>query len=418
MFAVVFAVLFTTIAVAQYLFVRHGVYKSSELQLQQWADQVAAEIAYKDKWDLKAYRQSEDIQAPHISVFTSGGIVFETVGFIRGLIGQVRLLDNSIFTDPKTVTVAETGETWREFAIKVKGGVVALGILNPQEVTAPDEFLKSAAREFGSSIEDAAKVHTRQIPGPVDYALIDDSGTLLFEADWFPLKVEPSSISELAKSHGLIQRGGKSYLLASKIILDSRGKNVGTIIMPKEVTGEQHVIRQHIVFNAIATLASWLAALVVVMLYLAVEDWRKRPQVASLEEALKNGESPSVEFKEGHADVPLRKAIAAFANTNGGTIFLGVNNNAEVVGIECDTAQKKDEELQRIRNITTQAIKPAILVRVDFILYEGKTVARIFVPRGEQPLYFLEHEIYVREQSASMRATPEQVERILTYFYK
>lgn len=417
MFAVVFALLFSIIAVAQYLFVRHGVYKSAELQSQQWADQVATEIAYKDKWDLMAYRRSEDIEAPHIFTFTSDGIVVDTSGFIPGLIGRAKLLDDSIFTEPKTIKVAETGETWREFAVKVKGGIVALGIWNPQDVNAPDEILKSAAHEFGSTIEDAVKVRTRQTSAQVDYAIIDDSGNLRFEADWFPLKAEPGSISELAKSPGLIQRGGKSYLLVSKSILDSRGNDVGTIIIPKEVTGEEHVIRQHIVFNAMATLASWLAALVVVIVFLAVEDWRHRPQASSLEDALKNGESQSVEFKEGHADVPLQRAIAAFANTNSGTIFLGVNNNAEVVGIDCETPQKKDGELLRIRNITTQAIKPAISVHVDFILRQGKTVARIFIPRGEQPLYFLSHEIYVREQTASMKATPEQVEGILTKFY-
>jgi hypothetical protein len=417
MFAVVFALLFSIIAIAQYLFVRHGVYKSAELQSQQWADQVATEIAYKDKWDLMAYRGSEDIEAPHIFTFTSDGIVVDTSGFIPGLVGHAKLLDDSIFTEPKTIKVAETGETWREFAVKIKGGIVALGIWNPQDVNAPDEILKSAAHEFGSTIEDAVKVRTRQTSAQLDYAIIDDSGNLRFEADWFPLRVEPSSISELAKSRGLIKRGGKSYLLVSKSILDSRGNDVGTIIIPKEVTGEEHVIRQHIVFNAVATLASWLAALVVVIVFLTVEDWRHRPQAASLEDALKNGESQSVEFKEGHADVPLQRAIAAFANTNSGTIFLGVNNNTEVVGIDCDTAQKKDEELLRIRNITTQKIKPTISVHLDFVVHQGKTVARIFVPRGEQPLYFLNHEIYVREQTTSMKATPEQVEKILTIFY-
>jgi hypothetical protein len=80
-------------------------------------------------------------------------------------------------------------------------------------------------------------------------------------------------------------------LLASKSILNSRGAEVGTIIVPKEVTGEEQVIRQHIVFNAIATLVCWLAAVVVVVLYLTIEEWRHRPQVATLEEALKNGES-------------------------------------------------------------------------------------------------------------------------------
>jgi hypothetical protein len=418
MFAVAFALLFTIIAVAQYLFVRHGVYKSAELQLLQVADQVASEIAFKDKWDLTAHRQSAEVQALHIFVVTSEGVVVETSGFIPGLIGPVRPLDESIFAEPKTVKVLETGETWREYAVRVRGGVVALGILNPQDVSAPDTFLTNAAREFGSTIEDAVKVRTRQIASQVDYAIVDDAGNLLFEADWFPLKLEPSSLSQFRDLRGLVERGGKSYLVVSKSIRDSHGNTVGTILIPKEVTGEVHVIRQHILFNAIATLASWLAALLVVTLYLAIEDWRQRPQAVSLEEALKNGESQSIEFKEGHADVPLQKAIAAFANTNNGTIFLGVNNKAEVVGIDCDTPQKKDDELLRIRNITTQAIRPAISVRADFVAHQAKTVLRIFVPRGEQPLYFLNHEIYVREQTASMRATPEQVEGILSKFYR
>lgn len=416
-FALAFAVLFTTIAVAQHLFVRRGVYKSSELQLQQWADQVAAEIGYKGKWDLTEHRQSGDVEAPHIFVFTSDGVVIEMVGFIQGLIGRVKLLDNSIFTGPKTVRVAETGETWREWAIKVKGGVVALGILNPQDVNAPDEFLKNAAREFGTTIEDAAKVHTRQIPGQVDYAIIDDSGNLLCEADWFPLRVEQSSIVELAKSRGLIQRGGKSYLLASKFILDSGGNSVGTIAIPKEVTGEEQVIRQHIAFNASATLTSWLAALMVVILYLAIDDWRRRPKAASLEDALKGGESQSVEFKRGLANEHLARAIAAFANTNSGTIFLGIDDRCDVVGVDCGSPAQKDHALQRVCEITTQSIKPAISVSADFVAYGGKVVMRIFVPRGDQPLYFLDHEIYIREQTSSMRSTPEQVEGILAKFY-
>ena len=116
--------------------------------------------------------------------------------------------------------------------------------------------------------------------------------------------------------------------------------------------------------------------------------------------------------------MPLQRAIAAFANTNSGTIFLGVDDDGKVVGGDYDSPKKKDEELLRIRNLTTQVIKPAISVHVDFIIYQGKTVMQIFVPRGEQPLYFLNHEIFVREQNSSMKATPEQVEGILTKYYQ
>jgi len=417
LFAVVFALLFTIIAVAQYLFVRHGVYKSAQHQSRQWADQVADEIGYKGKWDLSAYRQSADVRAPSTLVFTSDGIVIETKGFIPGLIGQVRLLDNSVFDGPKTVNVADTGETWRQLAVKLAGGFVVLGILNFRDINAPDDLLKNTARKFGSTIEEALKVRTGQTSAEVDYAIIDNSGKLLFAAEGLPLKVNPDSVAGLANSRGLIRRGDKLYLLFSRSIVDSRGNAAGTIVIPRDVSGEERVIRQQIVFNALTASVSWLAALLVVVLYLAVEDWQHRPQPASLEEALKDGESQSIEFKGGHADVPLQRVIAAFANTNSGTIFLGVDDSGAVVGIDGDSPKKKDEALQRIRNITTQAIKPAISVSVDFILHQGRTLMRIFVPRGEQPLYFVEHEIYVREQSASMKATPEQVERILAKFY-
>lgn len=417
MFALVFAALFTIIAIAQYLFVRHGIYKSVEDQLSQSADQIVGEIAFKDKWNLSEYRNTADDPAPSVFVFTSEGLLLETSGFIEGFIGQVKLLDDSIFDGPKTVTAEETGETWRMYAKRVKGGFVVLGILDFQHVNAPDDLLKETASKFGSTIENALKVHTGQTLAEVDYAIIDDSGNLRFEADELPLKMKLSKISELENLHGLVRRGAKLYYLYSRSIVDSSGSVVGTILIPQDVTGEERVIRQHIVFNAFMTLGSWLAALAVVILYLAIEEWHRRPRATSLEEALGNGESKLVEFKEGHADVPLQRALAAFANTNGGTIFLGVNNRAEVVGIDCKTASQKDEELLRIRNITTQAIKPTISVHTDFIIHQEKTVLRIFVPRGEQPLYFLNHEIYVREQTSSMKASPEQVEGILTRFY-
>jgi predicted HTH transcriptional regulator len=54
---------------------------------------------------------------------------------------------------------------------------------------------------------------------------------------------------------------------------------------------------------------------------------------------------------------------------------------------------------------------------VDFIEHQGKIVVRVFVPRGNKPLYFLNHEIYVRVQMSSMRATPEQVDEILRRHY-
>jgi hypothetical protein len=131
MFAVAFAVLFTLIAVGQYMFVRHSVYRSAELHLQTLADQVAADIGYKDKWDLTAHRQSEDVQAPHVFVFTSDGIIVETTGFIPGLVGPVRLVDDSIFAEPKTLKVPETGGDLERVCHKAQRGRCRVRGLEP-----------------------------------------------------------------------------------------------------------------------------------------------------------------------------------------------------------------------------------------------------------------------------------------------
>jgi len=138
-FAIIFAILFSAIAFSQYLFVQQGVYGSARRQMEQDAQEVSTEIGYKDHWNLTPFRSSEDVKSPHVFVFTTDGILIETTGYIPGSVGRAALLDPMIFDQPKTVTVSETGETWREFAVRVKGGIVALGVWNPRDVNNPDD---------------------------------------------------------------------------------------------------------------------------------------------------------------------------------------------------------------------------------------------------------------------------------------
>lgn len=65
----------------------------------------------------------------------------------------------------------------------------------------------------------------------------------------------------------------------------------------------------------------------------------------TLEEALRNGEGANVEFKRGLPDdTPKRgtveddlmRSIAAFANTNDGVVFIGVDDAGHVKGLELD----------------------------------------------------------------------------------
>ena len=51
-----------------------------------------------------------------------------------------------------------------------------------------------------------------------------------------------------------------------------------------------------------------------------------------IEKFLKSGETESVEFKESFSKKTVETA-AAFSNTRGGTIFIGVNNDGGLKGI-------------------------------------------------------------------------------------
>src|SRR5262245_46673150 len=68
-----------------------------------------------------------------------------------------------------------------------------------------------------------------------------------------------------------------------------------------------------------------------------------------LYELIRGGESDKVEFK---AFVPTEDAVAkvlvAFANTNGGTLIIGVKDDATIVGVPEDQIKPTVEALRRM----------------------------------------------------------------------
>ena len=69
-------------------------------------------------------------------------------------------------------------------------------------------------------------------------------------------------------------------------------------------------------------------------------------------------ETESVELKQDYAE-SIRKDIIAFANTNGGTIFVGIRDNGEVIGVS-----SPDQMIQRISNMVRDSIKPDVTMFV------------------------------------------------------
>lgn len=124
--------------------------------------------------------------------------------------------------------------------------------------------------------------------------------------------------------------------------------------------------------------------------------------VRSLMEA---GESSVVEFKSTarfnlyskRADEAMSwaviKTIAAFMNTYGGTLLVGVDDGGQPVGIESDYPSVKGANRDGWELWVTTAVKNALGqvaatdLPVRFCDIEGRTVARIDVRRGTEPTF-------------------------------
>jgi hypothetical protein len=147
-------------------------------------------------------------------------------------------------------------------------------------------------------------------------------------------------------------------------------------------------------------------------------------RVPTLDEARQGGEGQGVEFKRGLSagenkesgvDDGLVKSIAAFANTNDGVIFIGIDDAGHVKGLRLDFKEKDRLEL-KIRQLIRNRIKPTPPFRITFEEIRGLFIAKIAVARGDAAAYMIGGTIYVRYGSSDVQAQPEDVVRLVSQY--
>lgn len=122
-------------------------------------------------------------------------------------------------------------------------------------------------------------------------------------------------------------------------------------------------------------------------------------------------ESEKIEFKEKFGE-SLTKEIVAFLNTDGGTIYIGIADNGEVVGIK----EKLDDAQRKISDLITNQISPRCLefVHSHKEIIEGKEIIQIDVSKGSMLYYIKKYGLsetgcYVRIGSTCKSLTPEEI---------
>ena len=89
-------------------------------------------------------------------------------------------------------------------------------------------------------------------------------------------------------------------------------------------------------------------------------------------------ESKTTEFKREYTD-DLKYAVVAFANTDGGKIYIGINDDGSVQGV-----QNADGTMLRITNMIRDVVRPDVTMFTECVTEEmdGKTVIVLNVQRG------------------------------------
>lgn len=121
------------------------------------------------------------------------------------------------------------------------------------------------------------------------------------------------------------------------------------------------------------------------------------------------------EFKREYTDI-IRKSVIAFANTEGGCLYVGVEDNGQVIGVaDADDLQK------RIVSLCRDGIRPDVMMFLscDRIMIENKPVVRVLVQRGTDCPYYLTGKgirpegVYVRRGSASIPASLGEIRKMI-----
>ena len=126
-------------------------------------------------------------------------------------------------------------------------------------------------------------------------------------------------------------------------------------------------------------------------------------------------ESETVELKSMVVS-DINKEVIAFANTKGGTLYIGVEDDGSVVGVE-----DADQVTLQLSNMVRDTIKPDVTMFVGYETQQidGKQIVAVTVQKGTDRPYYLASKglkpsgVYVRNGTSADPATDTAIRRMI-----
>jgi predicted HTH transcriptional regulator len=99
-----------------------------------------------------------------------------------------------------------------------------------------------------------------------------------------------------------------------------------------------------------------------------------------LKEMIEEGENSHVEFKRKFSTYEkIAREMIAFANTRGGYMIFGVDDDKSIIGVESEKS-----EAEFINDTASNYCEPPLKVNIEYIQLEGKELVVVEIPESDQ----------------------------------
>ena len=126
-------------------------------------------------------------------------------------------------------------------------------------------------------------------------------------------------------------------------------------------------------------------------------------EITDLKQRIAQGENATTEFKENF-DQEVIETAAAFANTDGGTVLIGVTDRRDISGI---TIGK--ETLRDISNRISQTTEPRVSLEVESVDIEEKSVLLVHIAEASIKPVSVRGRCYKRVGNSNRVITPQEI---------
>lgn len=135
-----------------------------------------------------------------------------------------------------------------------------------------------------------------------------------------------------------------------------------------------------------------------------------RMSLGDLKRLVKTGEGTFLEFKRTiSSPEKIAREIAAFANTSGGTMLIGVDDDKSLIGV--DSYYEQEYLLDQALN---DVCIPAVKASVEVVAFHKRDIVLVRVDESNnKPVYVKDKgkkTVYVRERDQSVRASYERMQ--------